>query len=340
MRMKLILALGMTLGIGAATRIATLPPYDPAADVGKVPAIGPSGSILWSTASSVSGAVVGPTSAGDNSLAQFDGTSGKLIEDSGIPSANVVLVSRAVQAGTGLVVTNSGLLTADITMSLSSATGATGPLAVISPQTTKGDLIAYSTLPIRLAVGATGTILQSDSTAAAGVSWTQDKLGVTTNSDAAAGYIGQVLQIVQPRASAPALTTNTACNVGAATCPSTGGTQSITLTPGDWDCHGAIGFIPTATTSVTNYTVATSVNSATLPGLTNSSANPTTVAGDLRMNFSQPAAVDGAVNGRDFSIPSFRVSKASSGFLYLVAQATFTASTLGVYGYLQCRRIR
>jgi hypothetical protein len=38
-------------------------------------------------------------------------------------------------------------------------------------QTTKGDLIGYSTLPVRVGVGSNGQLLQSDSTAAAGISW-------------------------------------------------------------------------------------------------------------------------------------------------------------------------
>lgn len=167
-------AFAASFGVGlwaAPSRVATLPPYDPAADVGKIPAIASSGFIGWSTAAAVSGAVVGPNSSANDDLAAFDGLTGKLIKDSGIPSANVVLVSRAVQAGTGLTVTNSGLLTADITMSLSSATGSTGPLATITTQTTKGDLIGFSTLPVRVAVGTTGATLVADSTATAGVSW-------------------------------------------------------------------------------------------------------------------------------------------------------------------------
>lgn len=178
MRLKVSLIVGaafaVSFGVGlfaAPSRVATLPPYDPSADAGKVAAISPSGNVAWSTASAITGAVVGPASAVNNDLAAFDGITGKLIKDSGVLTANVVLVSRAVQAGTGLTVTNSGLLSADITMALSSATGSTGPLATITPQTTKGDLIGFSTLPIRVAVGTTGAQLLSDSTATAGVSW-------------------------------------------------------------------------------------------------------------------------------------------------------------------------
>lgn len=188
MRLKVSLIVGAAFAasfavglLAAPSRVATLPPYDPSADAGKVAAISPSGNVAWSTASAITGAVVGPASAVNNDLAAFDGITGKLIKDSGVLTANVVLVSRAVQAGTGLTVTNSGLLSADITMSLTSpvsitlggtsgSTAASG-FANLSPLTTKGDLIGYSTAPTRLAVGTTGAVLQSDSTSSSGVSW-------------------------------------------------------------------------------------------------------------------------------------------------------------------------
>jgi len=53
-----------------------------------------------------------------------------------------------------------------------------------SPLTTKGDLYGFSTTNARIPVGANGTILTADSTAATGVSW-------ATNSS-----VGKVLQVV------------------------------------------------------------------------------------------------------------------------------------------------
>ncbi len=277
--MRNILILLTTIGIGAtAMRIANLPPYSPTSDVGKVPVISAAGDLAWSYPDAASGGVVGPTASTNNDLAAWSGTGGDhLIDsgillsnvafgatassvvandlmayagtggrqtfDSGIPLANVVLVSRAVQAGTGLTVTNSGLLSADITFSISpnklqlamlptgtsatailGITGATGTnysaisgtsgqvcrvagstlgfgaislsdttntvggvlpigaggtsastaasgFANLSPLTSKGDLIGYSTAPVRIPTGATGSVLQSDPSAAAGVSY-------------------------------------------------------------------------------------------------------------------------------------------------------------------------
>lgn len=54
----------------------------------------------------------------------------------------------------------------------------------ISPLTTKGDLIGYSTQNIRVAVGGTNAqILQVDSTAAAGISWSTATYPVTTTAN-------------------------------------------------------------------------------------------------------------------------------------------------------------
>jgi hypothetical protein len=46
-----------------------------------------------------------------------------------------------------------------------------GPYEAVQPQTTKGDLQAYSTTVTRLAVGADGTVLEADSTQATGWKW-------------------------------------------------------------------------------------------------------------------------------------------------------------------------
>lgn len=396
MRLKLFLALATTLGVGAATRMATLPPYDPTADIGKVAVVGSSGYLGWSTASGVSGAVVGPTASTNTDLAQFSGTTGKVLVDSGIPSANVVLVSRGVLAGTGLTVTNSGLLTADITMSLASgttksvmgvtgATGSptsiassadgqvlrrassvigwgqialndgtnavTGALAIanggtagataasgfqnLSPQTTKGDLIGFSTVPLRFAVGTTGQLLGSDSTAASGLLWTSQHIGTATNDAATAGYVGETFLLSKVRSAGPALSTGTVCNVGATSCPATGGTQSITVTAGDWQICAGVGYKTAATTSYTSIDFAVSKTSNTMPG---ADVLYVPTAGEMRGGWNAPATVP--VNDLGFTMPCYRASFSSSTALFLVADMTFTVSTVNVYGYLEARRMR
>lgn len=291
------------------------------------------------------GAVASSGSVTTGDLASWSGGS---LSDSGIPSANVVLVSRAVQAGTGLTVTNSGLLTADITMSLTrpvtvanggiGATTAVTGFTNLSPQTTKGDIVAYSTLPIRLAVGATGTMLTADSTQATGLLWSTEHTGTATGGTAAAGYVGETLRLTRVQSAAIGLSSATTCNVGAATCPSTGGTQSITLTPGDWSCQSMVGFTTGSATSVTAMRNCISATSATLPAA-DTTAVPTT--GEACSQVSQAADVTSA-GEVVLSIPPYQVTVTAGAtkVLYLVARASFTVSTLTTYGSLECRRMR
>ena len=82
--------------------------------------------------------------------------------------------------------------------------------------TTKGDLIGYSTLPARLDVGANGTVLTADSTAATGLAWdaagggmkrgsyfplpTAVAAGVTLTKSASANTLGGFTTIATPTA--------------------------------------------------------------------------------------------------------------------------------------------
>lgn len=50
-------------------------------------------------------------------------------------------------------------------------TSATNAYTALSPMTTKGDIETYSTLPVRLGVGANGAVLMADSTQTTGLKW-------------------------------------------------------------------------------------------------------------------------------------------------------------------------
>lgn len=153
--------------------------------------------------------------------------------------------------------------------------------------------------------------------------------GTATNDAASAGQVGEILgPVSRALGSAIALTTATTANVAT--------TTSITLTPGDWELRGAVGFTFGATTNLTKLIAGVSLTTATLPA-TSTTALPT--SGEVRYELAQAAAVPGA-NVITIQIPSYRVSVASNTTLFLVAQATFTVSTASAFGYMEARRAR
>jgi hypothetical protein len=143
--------------------------------------------------------------------------------------------------------------------------------------------------------------------------------GTDTNDNAAAGIVGEYISSEILVGAAVGLTTATSANV-----------TSISLTPGDWDVWGNVWFSPAATTNITIHQGALSTTSATLPTAPGAGAffKSILVAGQV------PNAIFGATVG------STRVSIASTTSVYLVAQATFSVSTLSAYGFIAGRRRR
>lgn len=141
--------------------------------------------------------------------------------------------------------------------------------------------------------------------------------GTATNDNATAGYIGEYVSSTIASGSAVSLTTNTTANV-----------TSISLTAGDWDVTGVVDFQYGATTSITNLVGGSSTTSATLG------------ARDTFFDFETAANVPTATADAAFVIPTTRISIAATTTVYLVAQATFTVSTLKAYGTIRARRMR
>ena len=158
---------------------------------------------------------------------------------------------------------------------------------------------------------------------------TSQILGTTTNDSAAAGYIGESSLITRLSSSLLSLTTATTANVGT--------TTSITLTPGDWQISGAVGFFTGTGTSISTFYAAVSKTSATLPA---GSSLGVPVAAELWIVQQQPAVVYANGSTRTLLIPAYRASVAVSTPIYLVAQGVFTVSTLQAFGYLEARRMR
>ncbi len=140
-------------------------------------------------------------------------------------------------------------------------------------------------------------------------------IGTTTNNNANAGSVGEFIESILLQGSAVALTSTVSANI-----------TSITLTAGDWDVFGYVGFLLAGTTTVTSGLGGVSTTSATLP---------TTEYG----GFNNASYTPGAVR-ISFSVPMGRVSLSGGATIYLVAALQFGTSTAGGFGSIHARRRR
>lgn len=149
-------------------------------------------------------------------------------------------------------------------------------------------------------------------------------VGTTTNNSVQAGSVGEFVTSTVAVGSAVALTTTVSANI-----------TSISLTAGDWDVRGVADFNPGATTSVTLL----SAGLGTTTGVQLGQAGGGGVGTDPRALFSTAAEVPGA-NVLTLELPPVRVSLSGTTTIFFVANATFTVSTLSVFGTLSARRMR
>jgi hypothetical protein len=145
--------------------------------------------------------------------------------------------------------------------------------------------------------------------------------GTNTNDSAAAGDVGEYTSSAIALGSAVALTTATPANI-----------TSISLTAGDWDVFGQIGFDAAGTTDWTASIGSTSRTSATL----SSPADPTQGYTSLAQGAASPATSGDNV----ITVSPARMSLNATTTVYLVARANFTAGTMGGYGFISARRVR
>lgn len=143
------------------------------------------------------------------------------------------------------------------------------------------------------------------------------KLGTTLGDNAIAGNVGEYVTAQVATGSSVGLTTATPANV-----------TSISLSPGDWDVEGTVFFDPAASTSITQLEAGVSgAGSATFDTF------------DRTAMQSVPAQVPGA-HDTGLGTPESRFNLTVTTTIYLVAQATFTVSTLKAYGIIRARRMR
>lgn len=135
-------------------------------------------------------------------------------------------------------------------------------------------------------------------------------VGTTTNDNAAAGSVGEVISSEILFASRTSLTTATLTNI-----------VSISLTAGDWDVWGAVG-VSSTTATISFVSASISITSATLADIAYCLYNNTVSASV----YTSP-------------VPPQRLSLSGTTTVYLVTQSTF-GGTGTKYGFIYARRRR
>ena len=142
-------------------------------------------------------------------------------------------------------------------------------------------------------------------------------VGTTTNNNANAGSVGEIIPSTILPGDAIGLVTAVANNVA-----------SIILTPGDWIVHGSVLFLPGATTNITRLQGSISTTSLTI--------DPIATFSHIIIGGGVPGA-----NSFGYAVPSLRVQVPSgTQVVYLVAHSNFTVSTNKAYGRLWAERPR
>jgi hypothetical protein len=141
--------------------------------------------------------------------------------------------------------------------------------------------------------------------------------GTNTNDDAAAGDVGEYISALLSAGSAVSLSTGTTANV-----------TSISLTAGDWDVHGNVGFTPNAATTMATLQADIGTTSATFD---------TAPAAGSRVQFQLTFATGAS---QIIAAGRKRLSLSSTTTVYLLTQATFAVNTLTAYGFIGARRVR
>ncbi len=148
---------------------------------------------------------------------------------------------------------------------------------------------------------------------------TKGIVGTAVADNAASGYVGEFITSNIPFASQTSLADSTAKNI-----------TSITVSAGDWDIFGNVGFYPNTNTVVTNVSCWTSTTSATLPD--------TSLLSGVAYNSAAGTWGGGAATSVQASF--LRVNVNAPTIVYLTAFAVFSVSTLTAAGSIFARRVR
>lgn len=170
-----------------------------------------------------------------------------------------------------------------------------------------------------LTVTGAGSFTGALTSASIGFSSTSGIIGTTTNNNADAGSVGEILSTVVLIGSPVSLTTATPANIA-----------TLSLTAGDWDVWGEVWTAPDVTTTTSSISAAISATTGTLP-----TVPAVGTALSVQTGFVTAAGTVVVAN-----TGSCRVSLAGTTTYYLVASVAFAISTLSGYGVIRARRRR
>jgi hypothetical protein len=145
--------------------------------------------------------------------------------------------------------------------------------------------------------------------------------GSTGNTVASAGNIGELISSNVLVGSMVSLTSGSPANI-----------TSIPLTAGHWELSGSVGIEGGASTSVGNIFGGISPTSATVP----TTANGGAYFGSRQSGFT----ISTGQSPICYPVGAADVYVSAPTTYFLVAQAAFTVSTLGGYGFLRARRVQ
>jgi hypothetical protein len=136
-------------------------------------------------------------------------------------------------------------------------------------------------------------------------------VGVTTNSSAAAGIVGEY---VTATGSSTGLTTTTSTTL-----------TSVSLTAGDWDVQAVISYVAAAGTTATALVTGTST------GTTSTFPTSHSLAG---------VSIGSGIGAVNIAGPVTRYSLSSTTTVNAIGLAIFSGGTLSATGFIRARRVR
>lgn len=170
------------------------------------------------------------------------------------------------------------------------------------------------------AVWTLGTSLLPASIAASlAFNTTSGIIGTTTNNNAAAGSVGEFIPGSKTFGTPVALTSDMPSDLVA-----------ITLTAGDYDVWGNVGFVGNSATLLQYGQGWSSQTSSTVPTLDFLSA----------VSYAIPGVAVFANSSPIFNIQTQRISLSNTTNIYLSVQAGFTINTCSAFGNIRARRVR